>query len=92
MPARRIKKGEPGYGKKKFVATGTYKGKKPRAAQQGALLVVQDVEQEARLEDCQVMQHAPDDRAFLESLGRFYLVALPVLLLLGGLARWCSDG
>jgi hypothetical protein len=38
------------------------------------------------------MQHSPDDRAFLESLGRFYLVALPVLLLLGGLARWCSDG
>ena len=27
MPARRIKKGETGYGKKKFVATGTYKGK-----------------------------------------------------------------
>ena len=28
MSARRIKKGEPGYGKKKFVATGTHKGKK----------------------------------------------------------------
>ena len=27
MPVRRIKKGEPGYGKNKFVATGTYKGK-----------------------------------------------------------------
>lgn len=38
------------------------------------------------------MQHLPDDRAYLESLGRFYLVALPVLLFLGGLARWCSDG
>lgn len=25
---RRIKKGEPGFGRKKFVATGTYKGKK----------------------------------------------------------------
>jgi hypothetical protein len=24
---RRIKKGEPGYGEKKFVATGTYEGK-----------------------------------------------------------------
>ena len=28
MPVRRIKKGETGFGKKKFVATGTYKGKK----------------------------------------------------------------
>ena len=28
MPVRRIKKGEAGFGKKKFVATGTYKGKK----------------------------------------------------------------
>ena len=27
MPVRRIKKGEPGHGRKKFVATGTYKGK-----------------------------------------------------------------
>lgn len=27
MPVRRIKEGEPGYGKKKFVATGTYEGK-----------------------------------------------------------------
>lgn len=27
MPVRRIRKGEPGYGKKKFVATGTHKGK-----------------------------------------------------------------
>lgn len=27
MPVRRIKKGEPGYGKNKFVATGEYKGK-----------------------------------------------------------------
>lgn len=27
MPVRRIGKGEPGYGKKKFVATGTYQGK-----------------------------------------------------------------
>ena len=26
--ARRIKKGEPGYGRKKFVATGTHEGKK----------------------------------------------------------------
>lgn len=38
------------------------------------------------------MQHLPDDRAFLESLGRFYLVALPLCVLLGGLAGWCSDG
>jgi hypothetical protein len=28
VPVRRIRKGEVGYGKKKFVATGTYKGKK----------------------------------------------------------------
>jgi hypothetical protein len=28
MPVRRIKKGEPGYGRKKFVATGTHQGKK----------------------------------------------------------------
>jgi hypothetical protein len=28
MPVRRIRRGEPGYGKKKFVATGTYKGRK----------------------------------------------------------------
>ena len=27
MGVRRIKKGEPGYGRKKFVATGTYRGK-----------------------------------------------------------------
>lgn len=27
MPVRRIKKGEPGYGRKKFVATGEYNGK-----------------------------------------------------------------
>ena len=27
MGVRRIKKGEPGHGRKKFVATGTYKGK-----------------------------------------------------------------
>jgi hypothetical protein len=27
VPVRRIKKGEPGHGRKKFVATGTYKGK-----------------------------------------------------------------
>lgn len=27
MPTRRIKPGEPGHGKKKFVATGTYDGK-----------------------------------------------------------------
>lgn len=27
MPVRRIKKGEPGYGRKKFVATGTHEGK-----------------------------------------------------------------
>jgi len=27
MPVRRIKKGEPGYGVKKFVATGTHDGK-----------------------------------------------------------------
>jgi len=27
MPVRRIKKGEPGHGKKKFVATGSYQGK-----------------------------------------------------------------
>jgi len=27
MPVRRIKKGEPGHGRKKFVATGEYKGK-----------------------------------------------------------------
>ncbi len=27
MPVRRIRKGEVGFGKKKFVATGTYKGK-----------------------------------------------------------------
>ena len=27
MSVRRIKKGEPGYGRKKFVAKGTYKGK-----------------------------------------------------------------
>ena len=27
MPVRRIRKGEPGYGRKKFVATGTYNGK-----------------------------------------------------------------
>jgi hypothetical protein len=26
MPVRRIKKGEPGYGRKKFVATGTHQG------------------------------------------------------------------
>ena len=28
MPVRRIRKGEPGFGRKKFVATGTHKGKK----------------------------------------------------------------
>jgi len=28
MPVRRIKKGETGFGKKKFVATGVHKGKK----------------------------------------------------------------
>jgi len=28
MPVRRIKKGEAGYGRKKFVATGTHQGKK----------------------------------------------------------------
>jgi hypothetical protein len=27
MPVRRIKKGEPGYGRQKFVATGEYGGK-----------------------------------------------------------------
>lgn len=27
MPVRRIKKGEPGHGRKKFVATGKYQGK-----------------------------------------------------------------
>ncbi len=27
MPVRRIKKGEPGHGRKKFVATGEYQGK-----------------------------------------------------------------
>ncbi len=27
MPVRRIKKGEPGHGRKKFVATGTHNGK-----------------------------------------------------------------
>ena len=27
MGVRRIQKGEPGHGRKKFVATGTYKGK-----------------------------------------------------------------
>jgi len=27
MPVRRIRKGEPGHGRKKFVATGEYKGK-----------------------------------------------------------------
>lgn len=27
MPVRRIKKGEPGYGVKKFVATGTHEGR-----------------------------------------------------------------
>jgi hypothetical protein len=27
MPVRRIKKGEPGYGRHKFVATGTHNGK-----------------------------------------------------------------
>ena len=28
MPVRRIKKGEPGFGRKKFVAKGTHEGKK----------------------------------------------------------------
>jgi len=28
MSVRRIRKGEPSFGRKKFVATGTYKGKK----------------------------------------------------------------
>lgn len=28
MPVRRIREGEPGYGRKKFVVTGTHKGKK----------------------------------------------------------------
>jgi hypothetical protein len=28
MPVRRIRKGEPGYGRKKFVATGTHNGKR----------------------------------------------------------------
>lgn len=27
MPVRRIRRGEPGYGKKKFVATGTHEGR-----------------------------------------------------------------
>lgn len=27
MPVRRIRKGEPGHGRKKFVATGEYQGK-----------------------------------------------------------------
>lgn len=27
MPVRRIRRGEPGFGRKKFVATGTYQGK-----------------------------------------------------------------
>jgi len=27
VPVRRIREGEPGHGRKKFVATGTYKGK-----------------------------------------------------------------
>ena len=28
MPVRRIRRGEPGFGRKKFVATGTHAGKK----------------------------------------------------------------